>query len=43
MSVRKKLLNEGITHVIIYKSLSANSAGTGDLLYENKEIIIKTL
>ena len=42
-SAREKLIKEGITHVIIYKSLSDNSAETGDLLYENKEIIIRTI
>ena len=42
-SAREKLIKEGITHVIIYKSLSDNSTETGDLLYENKEIIIRTL
>ena len=40
---REKLIKEGITHVIIYKSLSDNSTETGDLLYENKEIIIRTI
>lgn len=43
MAAKEELLHEGVTHVILYKSLSDTIADSGVLLYENSEIIIRTL
>ena len=43
VSARDELKREGVTHVVIYKSLSNVDFDDSEILYENDEIAIRTL
>lgn len=42
-SARNELRNKGVTHVVVYKSLSDIAFEDSEVLYENDEIAIRTL